>query len=623
MSEKKYNSFDKIYGGWLGKCIGGAAGAAVEGIKDIIECGDFKTMMRPDLPNDDLDIQLLWLEVLQRKGISVSAQDLADAWNEKCWYPFNEYGVFLKNYERGIMPPYSGSFNNPVFSEGEGCPIRSEIWGMLFPGNPKAAVYFAGMDGSLDHEKEAVWIEQYYSAVESMAFECDNIEELLKKAIIYLPDRSRARMCVQDVMRWCEINQIKKEAWRCVRGKLMQKYGHFDFTNAVTNLGIVVYALLLGGDNLENVIHIAFRSGYDTDCTCATAAAIWGIVKGVSKIPEELKELVGENLVVGIDVQRENNSIRFLAEETCCLQDKLRQQLEEKKESEHGELSLNIKYQSLPSINFYEKCKIEIEIENKTRAEIEDCLVIREIPKGWICNARKQRLHIEPKQQYTCTIEFELLEEQNDLREKNIMYAEFGGISKKFGIAGAPVWSAIGPFFEALKKEDPPEFPKAHGEGCNLPTLECMVNNAVYIEKEYIDEKCFESAFREHELCRVVGYEDLLPLNQVFTFKGQGCIYLRQEFISPFDQQLWLVVGNNDGFKIWINGECCMEKDEIRLWTPYNNYDIVNLRKGKNEIVIKLLKRTEEVQFSMGFRKYDGEFFHRKRWYVDFTWIKG
>ena len=37
MSEKKYNSFDKIYGGWLGKCIGGAAGAAVEGIKDIIE----------------------------------------------------------------------------------------------------------------------------------------------------------------------------------------------------------------------------------------------------------------------------------------------------------------------------------------------------------------------------------------------------------------------------------------------------------------------------------------------------------------------------------------------------------------------------------------------------------
>lgn len=154
MSEKKYNSFDKIYGGWLGKCIGGAAGAAVEGIKDIIECEDFKTMMRPDLPNDDLDIQLLWLEVLQRKGISVSAQDLADAWNEKCWYPFNEYGVFLKNYERGIMPPYSGSFNNPVFSEGEGCPIRSEIWGMLFPGNPKAAVYFAGMDGSLDHEKK-------------------------------------------------------------------------------------------------------------------------------------------------------------------------------------------------------------------------------------------------------------------------------------------------------------------------------------------------------------------------------------------------------------------------------------------------------------------------------------
>lgn len=162
----KNDYFNRVYGGCLGKCLGGAAGAPVEGIKKLLPYKDYKEMIRPDLPNDDLDLQLLWFEVMEEKGLSVTSKDLADAWEKHCWYPFNEYGIFLKNYERGIFPPYSGRFNNPVFSEGEGCPIRSEIWGMLFPGQPQKAAEFAKIDGCLDHTDNAVWIEQYYAAME-------------------------------------------------------------------------------------------------------------------------------------------------------------------------------------------------------------------------------------------------------------------------------------------------------------------------------------------------------------------------------------------------------------------------------------------------------------------------
>ena len=98
MENEKCNKFyDKVYGGWLGKCLGGAAGAPVEGIKRLITDIDYRDVIRPDLPNDDLDLQLLWLEVMEEKGLSTTAEDLADAWNRKCWYPFNEYGYFLKN----------------------------------------------------------------------------------------------------------------------------------------------------------------------------------------------------------------------------------------------------------------------------------------------------------------------------------------------------------------------------------------------------------------------------------------------------------------------------------------------------------------------------------------------
>lgn len=106
-------------------------------------------------------------------------------------------------------------------------------------------------------------------------------------------------------------------------------------------------------------------------------------------------------------------------------------------------------------------------------------------------------------------------------------------------------------------------------------------------------------------------------MRSVFTFYGQGCIYLKQEVISPQEQDVWAVIGNNDGIKLWVNKELCLEKDEIRLWTPYNNYQTVHLKKGKKQIIIKLLKRTESMKLSFAFRKYEGEHFHRKRWITD------
>ena len=116
MYEISYAQFiDKTYGCWYGKCLGGAAGAPVEGIKDEIKVEDFTEIFNPDLPNDDLDIQLLWLETLEKKGAQITSCDLADAWIEKCWYPFSEYGYFMKNYMRGVKPPYSGIINNSFF----------------------------------------------------------------------------------------------------------------------------------------------------------------------------------------------------------------------------------------------------------------------------------------------------------------------------------------------------------------------------------------------------------------------------------------------------------------------------------------------------------------------------
>mgnify|MGYP006864386121 CR=1 FL=1 len=59
------------------------------------------------------------------------------------------------------------------------------------------------------------------------------------------------------------------------------------------------------------------------------------------------------------------------------------------------------------------------------------------------------------------------------------------------------------------------------------------------------------------------------------------------------------------------------EKDEIRVYTPYNNFCLADLKEGKNKITLKLLRRTESLKFSLGLRIYDGNHWHRSRWCTD------
>ena len=191
---------DKVHGCWYGKCLGGAAGAPLEGIKAINDIDDFTEVFNPDLPNDDLDIQLLWLWVLENKGTIISSEDLADAWMEKCHYAMSEYGYFTKNYMRGIKPPYSGIINNSFFSEGMGCPIRSEIWGIISAGNPELAVQYAYMDATLDHAENSVYAEQFLAAVAAMAFFESDVCVLINKGMKFIPESSKLYRCFTKIL---------------------------------------------------------------------------------------------------------------------------------------------------------------------------------------------------------------------------------------------------------------------------------------------------------------------------------------------------------------------------------------------------------------------------------------
>ena len=77
----------------MGKNIGGTLGAPMEFLRQVNNVSFYQQKLTGEpLPNDDLDIQLLWLVALEEQGLDLTAQTLADYW---CLYVtphWSEYG---------------------------------------------------------------------------------------------------------------------------------------------------------------------------------------------------------------------------------------------------------------------------------------------------------------------------------------------------------------------------------------------------------------------------------------------------------------------------------------------------------------------------------------------------
>jgi len=82
------------------------------------------------------------------------------------------------------------------------------------------------------------------------------------------------------------------------------------------------------------------------------------------------------------------------------------------------------------------------------------------------------------------------------------------------------------------------------------------------------------------------GYVDL----QAFHEKNaeQSTSYLYREIDSPVDQDATILLGTDDGAKLWINGEVVYTSTKTRAAVPEEDSVKVKLKKGKNSILLKV-----------------------------------
>lgn len=285
---------DKIYACWLGKNIGGTMGAPFEGTREMLDIKGFNSPKGEPLPNDDLDLQLVWLRAMQHVGAAnVTANILAEYWMTAITPHWNEYGIGKANIRRGILAPMCGELNNSYWKNSNGAWIRSEIWACLAPGLPKIALKYVIMDASIDHGfGEGTYAEMFTASLESIAFAESDIRKLIDMALSYIPKDCLVAQCVRKVIEEYD----KGTDYREVRQMLVKMNENIGMFQAPANIGYVIIGLLYGEGDFKKSMIYAINCGDDTDCTGATVGSVLGIIGGTAAIPKDWKEYIGDDI---------------------------------------------------------------------------------------------------------------------------------------------------------------------------------------------------------------------------------------------------------------------------------------------------------------------------------------
>lgn len=311
LSLKEYRS--SVLGCWMGKSIGGTLGAPMEWKRQVNNVTFYtqETDGNP-LPNDDLDLQLVWLRALEEKGIDINSVTLGEYWLYYITPHWAEYGNAKANMKSGLYPPYSGTENNP-YKDSCGAFIRSEIWACISPGCPEVAVKYACEDAMVDHGSgEGTYAEIFCAALESAAFLVKDLNMLINIGLSYIPDDCGIALAVRFVVDAYHAGTPYLE----VRDSLLARYraqymGYAGISredrdkgfadgplgwDAPVNIGYIIIGLLYGEGDFEKSLCMTVNCGEDTDCTAATIGSIYGIIHGIEAIPQKWIKPIGRSI---------------------------------------------------------------------------------------------------------------------------------------------------------------------------------------------------------------------------------------------------------------------------------------------------------------------------------------
>lgn len=626
--------YDKVLGGWVGKCAGGILGAPIEGYKTFNSISLSDELFANNFPNDDLDLQVLWLDMVTKKGADVREADFTQHWLHHVAFPWNEYGIATRNIKLGLDNPDTGSHNNWYWKESMGSPIRSEIWGMLCPGDPARAVFYAGMDSRLDHSGFSVEAEQFLSACAALAFTERQTKVLIERALGYIDQQSLCLKLIREVIEW-----YGDYGFETTAGKIKSLYGDADFTSAPMNIGFTVLALLYAEGDFNKLIE-ALHLGHDSDCIVSTAGALLGLINGYREIPELWRKRVGDELLVSPEIQGIDcpETITQLAEITCqagllFLEKNEHMQVfssdEAKKPQIRSEKTVALRSEVVqyPDLATRQGAVVRVCIENYSEAaqtiDLKISSPVFESASGTVRVLPQQENAIElelPIQtspdlgspSWPYTIEMMLSDEQQTFQK---------------GIPFYGSWLLLGPFITdnpAIAPMD--ERHPDHGLD-SMPSVRYMNHDQGCPEEQFINPGLILSELKKEEwVQKPFGVQTLYPssmtidLGQYFYGRGERTLYLLTEIKSDEALTRWLCFGCSNYVTVWLNAEEVFQTTSLKRRWPGAEAVEMNLHQGTNTLLVRLDVINDDFRLDIGLKEYHGKHSHQSHWDTELLW---
>lgn len=308
---------DRLHGAWLGRCAGCTLGKPVEGwgwtrerirdylrragawpLRDYIPAldpmpqrwalhpGCWRRTTRGNVAgvprDDDIDHTIVALRVVERYGFGFGPADVGAVWLDTL--PFTQAytaeRAAYRNLVCGVRPPLTATVDNP-YREWIGAQIRGDLWGWVYPGDPRAAARLAFSDGSLSHVANGIYGEMWVAALLAVALVTDDVHVALERSLDHVPATSRLAEALRGVLTL----HARGVGWDAARDDAEERLGHYGWVHAIPNAAVVALALAWGDGDVSRTLGLAVEGGWDTDCNGATAGSVVGALRGAAALP--------------------------------------------------------------------------------------------------------------------------------------------------------------------------------------------------------------------------------------------------------------------------------------------------------------------------------------------------
>jgi ADP-ribosylglycohydrolase len=320
-------ALDRFHGAWTGRAVGCALGKPVEGmgmtqdargrvvgrarIKAYLErrgdwpltdyfsgadAGDGERLWCPRSqreqiaymePDDDIHYTLVALVTMEELGPDFTWEGVARVWLSRlpiftiCTAEAQAIETFQTRTTRpgdwrsSATPELTRRHRNP-YREWIGAQIRSDGWGWMCAGNPERAAELAYRDACWTHERNGIYGEMMFAAIQAAAFVEKDPRRLVEIGLGEIPRDCRLARAVREAIDWASACPSFEAAME----RLEQAMVGMSPVHTINNAAVCVLALLYGRMSPDASITTAVMSGHDTDCNGATIGSIVGAASG-------------------------------------------------------------------------------------------------------------------------------------------------------------------------------------------------------------------------------------------------------------------------------------------------------------------------------------------------------